>query len=69
MKYNIIAIEREYASGGSEIGQRTARRLEIPCYGQEVLERAAELMNTVPEPIRISIEYLQQLSVFPEYGG
>ena len=52
MKYNIIAIEREYASGGSEIGQRTARRLEIPCYGQEVLERAAELMNTVPERLR-----------------
>ena len=49
MKYHIITIEREYASGGNEIGQRTARRLEIPCYGQEVLERAAEQMNTIPE--------------------
>ena len=49
MKYKIIAIEREYASGGSEIGERAAKRLGIPCYGQEVLKRAADLMNTVPE--------------------
>lgn len=49
MKYKIIAIEREYASGGNEIGEKTARRLGIPCYGQEVLERAAKQMNTVPE--------------------
>lgn len=49
MKYNIIAIEREYASGGNEIGERIARRLDIPCYGQEVLNRAAKLMNTAPE--------------------
>ena len=49
VKYNIIAIEREYASGGNEIGERTAKRLDIPCYGQEVLNRAAKLMKTVPE--------------------
>lgn len=49
MKYRIITIEREYASGGSEIGEKTAKRLGIPCYGQEVLERAAEQMHTVPE--------------------
>lgn len=49
MKYNIIAIEREYASGGNEIGERAAEILGIPCYGQEVLNRAAKLMHTVPE--------------------
>lgn len=49
MKYHIITIEREYASGGSEIGERTAKLLDIPCYGQEVLERAAKRMNTIPE--------------------
>lgn len=49
MKYHIIAIEREYATGGNEIGERTAERLGIPCYGQEVLLRAAKQMNTVPE--------------------
>ncbi len=49
MKYNIIAIEREYASGGNEIGEKVAQRLGIPCYGQEVLNRAAERMQTIPE--------------------
>lgn len=49
MKYNIIAIERQYASGGNEIGERTAEILDIPCYGQEVLNRAAELMHASPE--------------------
>jgi hypothetical protein len=49
VKYNIIAIEREYASGGNEIGERIARRMDIPCYGQEVLNRAAELMHTSAE--------------------
>lgn len=49
MKYNIIAIERQYASGGNEIGERTAEILDIPCYGQEVLNRAAKLMHTAPE--------------------
>ena len=29
MMYNIIAIEREYASGGNEIGERVARWLGI----------------------------------------
>lgn len=51
MKYHIITIEREYASGGNEIGEKTAARLGIPCYGQEVLERAAERLHTVPERI------------------
>ena len=49
MKYRIITIEREYASGGSEIGERVGMDLDIPCYGQEVLERAAERMQTAPE--------------------
>lgn len=49
MKYHIITIEREYASGGSEIGTRIGLQLDIPCYGKEVLERAAEKMNTVPK--------------------
>lgn len=51
MKYHIIAIEREYASGGNEVGERTAKRLGIPCYGQEVLNRAAEIMDALPEQL------------------
>ena len=42
MRYTTIAIEREYASGGQEIGRLTAAALGIPCYGQEILELAAK---------------------------
>ena len=49
MRYKIIAIARDYASGGNEIAERTAKQLGIPCYGQEVLNRAAERMHTQPE--------------------
>lgn len=41
MEYNIIAIEREYASGGMEIGKKIAKRLNIPFYGEEILRRVA----------------------------
>lgn len=34
MKYSVIAIEREYASGGREIGERLAGKLGVPCYGE-----------------------------------
>lgn len=42
MLYNVIAIEREYASGGREIGEKLAARLGIPSYGQEILKEAAD---------------------------
>ena len=51
MKYNIITIEREYASGGSEIGERLSEKLGIPCYGQEILEAVAKKHGTTPEQI------------------
>lgn len=52
MKYHVIAIEREYASGGQEIGEKLAARLGIPCYGREILELAAKQLGS-------SIEYLE----------
>lgn len=45
MRYNVIAIEREYASGGQEIGEKLSQKLNIPCYGQEILTMAAEENN------------------------
>ena len=56
MSYTVIAIEREYASGGSEIGEKLAEKLGIPCYGQEILEMAAEQLNMSPEELRDSEE-------------
>jgi len=42
MKYNYIAIEREYGSGGTKIGRQLAQELGIPCYGREILEKVSE---------------------------
>ena len=54
MKFNYITIEREYASGGSEIGKKVSEILNIPCYGREVLEITAKRRN-------ISVEYIEEL--------
>lgn len=54
MSYNIIAIEREYATGGREIGKQVAERLGIPCYGIEILEQVARDWN-------VSVESLQSM--------
>lgn len=45
MSFKSIAIEREYACGGTEIGEKLASRLDIPCYGKKILEIAAQRMN------------------------
>lgn len=58
MDYNIITIEREYASGGSEIGRALSSKLGIPCYGREILEIIAEKIGKTPE----QIEYLEESS-------
>ncbi len=51
MKFNYIAIEREYASGGNYIGQKTAALLNIPCYGREIPEITAQKNDVSVERI------------------
>lgn len=50
MKY--ITIEREYGSGGTLIGKELAAKCKIPCYGQEILERASERLQISVDEIR-----------------
>ena len=38
MSNRIITIEREYASGGREVGELVAKQLGIPFYNREILE-------------------------------
>ena len=52
MSHRIITIEREYASGGREIGEMIAERLGISCYNREILQMASERCN-------VSMEYLE----------
>lgn len=56
MKYDVITIEREYASGGREIGQKLADRLQIPCYGRDILKMAAQRIGVEPE----SVEHMDE---------
>jgi len=40
--HTIITIERQYGSGGRVIGMQLAEELQIPCYDEELLDRAAK---------------------------
>lgn len=44
-KKRIITIERQFASGGLEIGQRVSELLGIPVYNKKILSMAAEKIS------------------------
>ncbi len=46
----IITIDSEFCSRGEEIGRALALSLGIPCYGEEILPRAASLSG-IPETL------------------
>lgn len=45
MKYRYIVIEREYGSGGTEIGHILSEITDIPCYGTEIQQETAAALN------------------------
>jgi cytidylate kinase len=49
MKKTIITIERQYGSGGSNIGRLTAEKLGINCYNRQILEMTAQRCGIAPE--------------------
>ena len=53
-KYNILTIERQYASAGSRIARQISDKLGIKCYGHELLELAAD-------KIGMNKDYLKQI--------
>ena len=58
-KINVVAIERQYCSGGSDIGKRTAELLGVPCYDHEIVVQAAERLNIPAEEIRRYEEWVR----------
>ncbi|MGN0613997.1 MAG: AAA family ATPase [Porcipelethomonas sp.] len=74
MKKNlVITVERQYGSGGLEVGQLTAQKLGIPCYNREILEKAAETCNIPEEYLEstqesVSQSFLYQLSMASKTG-
>lgn len=56
MSHRVIAIEREYASGGREVGELVAKQLGIPCYNREILQMASERCGVSPEYLETAEE-------------
>lgn len=48
----VITIEREWGSGGHEIGEKIAKRLGIPFYDYAVISKTAEATGLAPEMIQ-----------------
>lgn len=49
--YNIVTIERKYASGGNEMGQRLAKALGYKLYDRHILLEAAKNLGIPPYQI------------------
>ncbi len=45
MKYRYVVIERQYGSGGTEIGRMLSELTGIPCYGAEILESVSKKLS------------------------
>ena len=53
----IITISREYGSGGKYIGELVAKKLGIPFYDKEIMEKIAEETGFANEFIEKFAEY------------
>ena len=56
--YNIVTIERQYASGGNEIGRKLAEELGYKLYDRNILMEAAKNLK-IPS---VQIEGLEESS-------
>lgn len=56
MSHRIITVSRKTGSGGTEIAQRAAKKLGIPCYGQELIEKIAEESGMLKEYVQENSE-------------
>ena len=52
MKNRIITISRQFGSGGRTVGREVAKKLGIPCYDHELIERLAEESGFAKEYIK-----------------
>lgn len=64
MANKIITISREFGSGGKYIGILTAKKLGIPCYDRDIIEKIAEESGFVDDFIKRVTEYAPSKSIF-----
>ena len=60
----IITVSREYGSGGKYIGELVAKKLGIPFYDKEIIEKIAEETGFVHEFVEKLAEYSPSKSIF-----
>lgn len=70
----VITIERQYASGGLEIGKKLSEKLNIPVYSREIIEMAAERGGIPKEFLEstqenVSQSFLYRLSLAAQVGS
>ncbi len=58
----VVTVEQEAYSGGTAIAEKLAQLLDVPCYDQEILQRAAKMGN-------ISLGVLQRYDGIPIKGA
>ena len=64
MGYKIITISREFGSGGNTIGKEVAKKLGIPCYDQQIIERLEAESGFSKEYIADKSEYANHANWF-----
>lgn len=57
MKNRVITISREFGSGGRTIGKLVAKRLHIPCYDSELIQKIAQESGFAESYIKNAGEY------------
>ena len=64
MSSKIITISREYGCGGKFIGELVAKKLGLPFYDKEIMEKIAEETGFVNEFIERLAEYAPSKNIF-----
>lgn len=73
-KYRIVTIERQFASGGRQVGSMVAEWLGIPFYNEEILQMAASRLNIPADYVQhaeeaASSSLMYALSMMRTAGG
>lgn len=64
----IITISREFGSGGRTIGKEVAKKLGIPCYDKELIEKIAEEIGEMALHLKANKEIKNSLSYMKPSG-
>lgn len=67
MKIRYVTIEREYGSGGTEIAQKLSEKCSFPCYGAQIMEKAAEKLHITPDEAQRYEEKITNSFLFSVY--